>query len=238
MLTDDHVHVSASGIAVLLADAVLRRRRSQPFGVEVEPALVEAEVVAFDTQELPDGALAAVGGDHVAGTHPLVLPRRFPWDEGQFDAGGVLGQPGDRPALPDLDAPHGADAAVDGVLDVGLVHRDVRWIPHRAVRRGGHVQQLLVASVDPQVLDRGRVAQRLLHVAGGLHRACGLVVDVGQPGQPVQRGPTLAHHDPVPRLAEQGGRDQAGRAVTDDRDIEDLVHAKHPFVPTTTDGGR
>ncbi|MDF3140507.1 MULTISPECIES: hypothetical protein [unclassified Streptomyces] len=49
-----------------------------------------------------------------------------------------------------------------------------------------------------------RVPQRLVDIAGRLDGPGGLVVDVGESGQPLQAGPALADHHAVAEPAEQG----------------------------------
>lgn len=228
-------HVPACGIAVLSAVRELRRLGAQPLGVHVDPLFVEAEVLALHTEQFAYPAAAAVGGDHIAGPDAVVRSVRthgvgVPAAQTQGDTVVVLVEAGDRPALTDVDGAVTAQPLVHRALHIRLVHGDVVRIPHRALGARRDIHEGLALAVDPQVLARGRVPQRLVDIACRLNGPGGLVVDVSEPGQPVQGRPALTDHHPVAESAEQRRRGESGRTVADDGDV---IVRSHPTPPET-----
>ena len=224
-LPDPHRHVPARRVAGLHDVDEPFGHLVLPLGVDVGPALVEPEVVPLDPEQGSNGAPRAVGAHHPPGTDDLGVGLvdghrvRVPAGEGQGHAVVVLGEPGERPALPHLDGAETADALVDGCLDVGLVDRQVLRVAGHALRPG-HVDQHIAGRGDEGVAGGEGVLERSVTVRGRLHDASGLAVDVGEPREAVEVGPPLDDHHAVSQPAEHRGGDHAGRPVADDGDVE------------------
>ena len=134
--------------------------RHLPFRVEVDPPLVEAEVVLADAQDGAHLAAGSVRGDHPAGADglhvgeiggagPGVPPRQC-----QGDRIGVLRDVGQRPTLADIDRAVAADAGIDRGLDVGLVDRQVLGETGDTALTDRNVDQHITGGVDERA--RGR----------------------------------------------------------------------------------
>ena len=222
---DRHVHVGARRITVDRREGAGRAQVALILGIQVEPALVVAEVAALDAKRAAHEAVGAIGADDVAHAEftgrvrPLRVLAAAPGMGGQRHALLVLLQRVDFPAAQHGHVRVALGARLDGILDVGLVDRDVRGIaagPPAPVQ----FQQQIAGRVAIVIgVDRLGAAQRPLDLAAGLHDARGLAIDMREPGQAIRRGPALDDHHAIARASQHRSRDQAGGPVSDHRHV-------------------
>src|SRR5262249_27359853 len=123
-------------------------KRPLALAVDVQPALVEAVVVALDPERRPDETAGAVGRKNVARPERLLA---FALLDQELHRSGAVFQADELRALAYAHIGQAPHRAIDRRLDIGLVDRNMGGEPHRQAWNLGNVGELPAACIVENV---------------------------------------------------------------------------------------